>query len=165
MLFEVSKGVSVSTLLAVTFGSIAAKTLGDAPFNLSATASSGLTVQYSTASDKITITGSQVALIKSGSVTIDASQSGNTNFTAATTVSQTLCINPAKPTVTASNVDTETPLLTSNSTSGNQWFLNGSAISGATSSTLTVSQVGIYKVQVIVDGCAKIGRASCRERV
>ena len=76
----------------ITFGPIAAKTLGDAAFSLSATASSNLAVQYSTSSDKITITGSQVALVKAGSVTVNTDQPGNTNYSAAVTVSQTFCI-------------------------------------------------------------------------
>jgi uncharacterized repeat protein (TIGR03803 family) len=63
------------------------------------------------------------------------------------------CVKPAKPTITISNENTESPTLTSSSASNNQWYRNGVAISGATSSTLNVTQVGVYKVEVIGNGC------------
>lgn len=34
-----------------------------------------------------------------------------------------------------------------------QWFLNGNAIAGATNPTLTISQGGVYRVDVTKDGC------------
>ena len=138
----------------ITFDAIANKTLGGAAFNLSATASSGLAVSFSSASTKITLSGTQVTLLNAGSVTITANQSGNASFNAAPAVDRTFCINPAKPTITMSGADTETVVLTSSSASGNQWFKDGVAISGATSSTLNVTAVGVYSVQVTVDVCA-----------
>lgn len=62
------------------------------------------------------------------------------------------CATPAKPVITASSLDTESPILTSSSNDGNQWFLNGSAISGATNKTYTVTSPGIYSVRVTVAG-------------
>jgi hypothetical protein len=61
---------------------------------------------------------------------------------------------PAKPAITASNLASETPTLTSSSDSGNQWFKNGVVIVGATSKVLTVSTDGSYTVQVTTNGCA-----------
>ncbi len=63
------------------------------------------------------------------------------------------CVVPAKPTVSISNANTESPTLTSSSTIGNQWYLNGAIIAGASNATLQVAEVGIYKVQVQVDVC------------
>lgn len=63
------------------------------------------------------------------------------------------CIKPAKPSIAVSNANTATPTLTSNATSGNQWYRNGTLISGATSVTLNVTQAGVYKVQVLGSGC------------
>ena len=56
--------------------------------------------------------------------------------------------NPATPTVTAAG-----NTLTSSATAGNQWYLNGVVITGATSQTYTASQSGVYTVQVTVNGC------------
>lgn len=64
-----------------------------------------------------------------------------------------VCLKPAKPTITLSNGNTELPTLTSSAAAGNQWFLNGTAIAGAVSATLNISTVGVYKVQVTLDGC------------
>ncbi|HET6545037.1 MAG TPA: FG-GAP-like repeat-containing protein, partial [Chryseolinea sp.] len=84
---------SVFTIIqnqSISFNSIAStKTLGDLPFTLDATASSGLPVQFSTSSTKISLSGNQVTLLMPGSVTVTANQSGNDEFTAASPVSQT----------------------------------------------------------------------------
>ncbi len=46
--------------------------------------------------------------------------------------------------------------LTSSASTGNQWYLNGNMIAGATSQTLTISQNGLYEVHVTVNGCTAI---------
>ena len=142
----------------ITFAALTNKTLGDAPFNLTATASSSLAVSFSSTSDKITIAGAQVTMTKAGSVTITANQAGNASFNPAPAVDRTFCINPAKPTIAVSGEDTETVVLTSSSATGNQWFLNGTAIVGATASTLSANatKVGIYSVQVKIDNCESV---------
>lgn len=63
------------------------------------------------------------------------------------------CVKPTKPTITITNENTESPTLTSSSASNNQWYRNGVAISGATNSTLAITQVGVYAVEVIGNGC------------
>jgi uncharacterized repeat protein (TIGR03803 family) len=135
------------------FAALPDKTIGDAGFTLSATSSVALPVSFSTTSTKITLTGNQVTLTSPGRVTITATQAGDANYNAAPTVEQTFCIKPAKPSITISNDNTESPTLTSNATLGNQWFLNGSVIAGATNSIYNVTQQGIYNVQISVDDC------------
>jgi uncharacterized repeat protein (TIGR03803 family) len=137
----------------ITFGVLADKVLGDAPFALTGTTTSGLPLSYSSSSNKITITGSQVSLISAGRLTITASQPGAIGFLQAVSVNQSFCIKPAKPTVALSATNPASPILTSSATSGNQWFRNGTLIAGATNSTFNISQAGIYKVQVQVDDC------------
>jgi len=137
----------------ITFNAITDKIIGDAAFALISSASSTLPVTFTTTSDKITLTTSQVTIIKAGRVTITANQSGNNIFFAALPVDQSFCIKPAKPIVTSSNLNTETPVLTSNATAGNQWYQNGVAITGATNSTFNVTTPGIFKVQVKADDC------------
>ncbi len=137
----------------ISFTALTDKVVGDQAFALAATSTSGLAVTFSTASDKVTLSGSQVTIVKAGRAIITANQAGNSTFLAATPVERSFCIKPAKPTVTLTNVNTETPTLTSNATTGNQWFLNGNAISGATNATLNATAAGVYKVNVKVDDC------------
>ncbi len=151
-----SNVIAASTLKqsqTITFTAQTDKVVGDPAFALAATSTSGLTVTFSTASDKITLSGSQVTIVKAGRAIITANQTGNSTFNAAIPVDRSFCIKPTKPTVTVTNVNTETPTLTSSATTGNQWFLNGNAISGATNSTLNATAAGVYKVNVKVDDC------------
>lgn len=78
----------------ITFGTLVSKSYGDEAFLLTGTASSGLTVSY-TSSDPLvaSISGSTVTILKAGSTTITASQSGDANYNAATNVPRTLTVN------------------------------------------------------------------------
>ncbi len=85
----------------ITFGALAAKTFGDASFTLGASASSGLAVSYSSSNTSVaTISGNTVTIVGAGSTTITASQSGNTNFNAASSVIQSVTVNKANQTIT-----------------------------------------------------------------
>lgn len=138
---------------AITFAPIANKMVGDLPFLLTATASSNLPVVYSTASDKILLSGSTVNIKSAGRVSIQANQAGNNIFSAAPEVSQSFCINPAKPTVSITEINSGAYSLSSNASEGNKWFLNGTAIPSGINTILLATEAGIYKVQVTVDDC------------
>lgn len=138
----------------ITFADIGAKTLGDLPFSLTAMASSGLPIVYSTSSDKVTISSFTVTLSKAGTVFIKADQGGNATYNAAPTVEKSFCVNPPKPMITTSGLTTSTPLLTSSNDLGNQWLRNGTPIAGATDKTFTASTAGVYTVITTVDNCA-----------
>jgi uncharacterized repeat protein (TIGR02543 family) len=80
----------------ITFGALANKTTNDTPFNLTATASSGLTVSYTSSNTSVaTIVGNTVTIVGVGTTTITATQSGNSNFNAASDVTQTLTVTLA----------------------------------------------------------------------
>jgi hypothetical protein len=105
-----------------------------------------------TPNSKITISGNQITLVSAGKASIVASQVGNGNYNAATSVTREFCIKPTKPSVTvafASGAAT----LTSNAANGNQWYFNGAAITGATNNSYTATNAGTYKVQVTIDNC------------
>ena len=86
---------------AITFGALADKTFGDPNFGLNATADSGLTVSYS-ATGNCSIVGAnsdQVSIDGAGTCTITASQAGNANYKAATSVEQSFTIDKATATI------------------------------------------------------------------
>jgi hypothetical protein len=68
----------------IDFGLLTTQTLGALPFTVSATASSGLTVSFSSQTGSVcTVSGSTVTLIGGGTCTIRPAQSGNDNYLAA----------------------------------------------------------------------------------
>ena len=77
-----TRSVTINVLKAnqtITFGALARKTYGDAPFGVSATASSGLAVGFSIVSGPATLIGTTVTITGAGTVTVRASQAGNGN--------------------------------------------------------------------------------------
>jgi hypothetical protein len=89
---------------------------------VSATASSGLPVSFA-ASGQCTVSGSTVHPTASGSCTITASQTGNANYAAATSVPQTFTINPGQP-------SPGTPLTLTSTVEGHLDFSFGAWVSG-----------------------------------
>ena len=84
---------------AITFPTIPTQTYGVAPLTLNATASSGLTVSYAVTAGLAYVTGNILTITGAGSVTVQASQAGNTNYAAAAQVSQTFIVNQASQTI------------------------------------------------------------------
>ena len=150
---DLLQAFSVKENQVITFAALPDKAMGDAAFTLAASATSGLPVAFSTSSSNITIAGNAVTIVGAGRATVTAAQSGDNDFHPAPTVDQSFCVKPAKPIITFTNSNTATPTLTSSASVGNQWYFNGSAITGATSTALQVSQPGLYKVQAHVDDC------------
>jgi gliding motility-associated-like protein len=87
----------------ITFGALPAKTYGDADFNLTATASSGLNVTYSSSYPSVaTVAVNTVHIVGVGTTVITASQAGNTLWNTAPDVQQTLTVNKANQTISFS---------------------------------------------------------------
>ncbi len=91
----------------ISFAQLPNKTFGEAPFTLSATASSGLAVSFA-AGGNCTVSGATVTLTGAGTCTLIASQAGDANFNPAQNVSQTFSIAKAG-TTTAIIADTPDP--------------------------------------------------------
>ena len=104
---SVSVSFEVTTGQVITFGALTSKTYGDATFDLSATASSGLTVSFAltTGSGVCSLSGVTATILAAGTCSFTASQSGNSSYSAATPVLQSLTINkkPLTFTATAAN--------------------------------------------------------------
>jgi len=84
----------------ITFGALPSRTFGEPPFAVSATASSGLAVTFSSLTSAVcTVSGNTVTLVAGGTCTIAADQAGNVNFNPASRVSQSFTVSV--PTFTA----------------------------------------------------------------
>jgi autotransporter-associated beta strand protein len=123
----------------ITFGTLAPKTYGNAPFALTATASSGLTVSYMSSDPLVaSISGNTVTMLKAGSTTITASQAGNASFNAATPVAQLL-------TVLAGDVFTWNAAVAGNWSDSTKWTIGSSPSSaGLESYVLNFNSTGTY---------------------
>ncbi len=138
----------------ITFDALPEKTFGDDPFSLTAEASSGLSVSYQSSNTAVaTVSGSTVTIRGAGTTTITASQSGNTQYNAATSVEQTLTVNKADQTISFGTLsDTKfsenTLDLTSTATSGLTVSYESSNTSVATVSSNTVTFVDVGTVTI-----------------
>ena len=78
---------------AITFAQPTDHSYGDAPFSLSASASSGLPVTFSVVSGPATLSGSLVTLTGWGTVTIRATQMGDSTWAPAPSVERSFVVN------------------------------------------------------------------------
>lgn len=83
----------------ITFGAMSQQRAGDAPFPINATASSGLPVSFSILSGPAQLSGNILSLTGWGTVTVRASQPGNSMFAAAANVDQALNVLPPNNTI------------------------------------------------------------------
>ncbi|MHB1144109.1 MAG: S8 family peptidase [Thiobacillus sp.] len=80
----------------ISFPAIADQTLGDPPFDVTATASSGLPVSIASLTSTVCgISGNTVTLLAAGLCTLEATQPGDSQYSAAPSVMQTFSVNAA----------------------------------------------------------------------
>ncbi len=84
----------------ITFGPLSQQTSGDAPFPLAATVSSGLPVSFSIVSGPAQLSGNIVTLMGAGTITVSASQPGDSVYAAAPSVMQSFSVVSAVSPVT-----------------------------------------------------------------
>jgi hypothetical protein len=92
----------------ISFDPVADKIFGDAPFGLTATASSGLPVSYRLVGGPATISGNLVTITGAGSVSIEASQAGSANFTASSVIIRTFQISKAGQVLSFESIGSKT---------------------------------------------------------
>ncbi len=91
--FTIAKGNQT-----ITFGALADRTLAESPVTISATASSGLPVTFSSATLPVcSVTGTSVSLLTTGTCTIRADQPGDANWNPAPQVPQSFAVTQAAP--------------------------------------------------------------------
>jgi peptidoglycan/xylan/chitin deacetylase (PgdA/CDA1 family) len=137
----------------ITFGALPNQVYGAAPITLGATASSGLPVSYSV-TGPAALNGSVLKATGVGTVSVTASQAGNSTYAAATPVMQSFAVSPAALTVTADNKSMvygqPIPSLTYTATG----FVNGdtsASLSGTPAESTTAvstSPVGTYPITI-----------------
>jgi hypothetical protein len=144
----VSPGITISgdnticSGISTTF-SAAASNGGSAPSYQWQVNGANVGTNSSTYTSSSLTNGSTVSCILTSSSTCVTTSSANSN-----TLTMTVTSSPSAATVSYSG-----GVLTSSSSTGNQWYLNGTAISGATSQSYTPTQNGNYTVVVTSNGC------------
>src|SRR5258706_1881548 len=94
--FTISK-----TAQTITFGALPAKLMSDLTTTVSAPASSGLAVVFTSGTTNIcTVSGNTVSLVAPGTCYIYANQAGDTYYSAATLITQTFTISKTAQTIT-----------------------------------------------------------------
>lgn len=142
------------TSQAITFGSLADKILTDGTVTLGATASSGLTVSYSSSTISVcTVSGSTVSLISTGTCSITASQAGNATYAAATDVVQSFSVTQTSQSITFNSLSDKT--LADGSVSLSAAASSGLSVS-FTSSTTSVCTVSGNTVSLVSAGTCSI---------
>ena len=111
----------------VTFGPIPNKTVGDPDFNVSATASSNLTVSFAAVYGQCTVTGNSVHITSAGSCAIGAYQGGDSNY------------NPSNSAFSLFNIDRMNQTLTFGALVSKTFGDPDFALSASASSGLVVS--------------------------
>ena len=84
----------------------------------------------------------------------------NGSCSATSNISEVIVDAPSTPTITAGSATSFCPggsvTLTSSSATGNQWYVGGSLLGGATNPTYTATTGGTYTVIVTANGCASL---------
>ncbi|WP_152969772.1 MBG domain-containing protein, partial [Pedobacter sp. Hv1] len=151
----------------ISFAPLADKLSTDAAFTLTASSNVGLTIAYSSSDATIAriINSNQVEILKAGTVTITASQAGNSNYAAAIPVAQPLKIidNPAPNIVITSDIGQdiskgETAKLTAIGAVSYSWSNAEGIITGQQTATLTIRP--FVTTTYIVTGTNQYGRTS-----
>ncbi|HXJ41521.1 MAG TPA: hypothetical protein VNH18_19740 [Bryobacteraceae bacterium] len=88
-----STSVGVPLAQTITFAALSSVTMGISPITLSATASSGLTVSFSSATPAVcTLSGNLLTIAAAGTCSVAASQAGNAGYAAATPVTRSFTV-------------------------------------------------------------------------
>lgn len=79
----------------ISFGPISDKSYGEAPFTISASSSSGLPVSFAVLSGPATLNADKITINGTGTIVIEATQSGSSNYNAATAEQQSFAVEKA----------------------------------------------------------------------
>jgi hypothetical protein len=153
---QASQSISFVAPTSATYGS---------PVALSATATSGLGVSLSVISGPGSISGGTLNISGVGTIVVSATQPGNTNYTAATAVTQTITVNKAAQTISfappGSTIFGTPVLLSASATSGLGVSFDVTSGPGSVSgNTLSISGAGSIVVTASQPGNANYSAAT-----
>ncbi len=129
----------INTLLpqTINFAPLSPVAYGSGNFNLTATATSGLTVSYASSDPLVaTVSGSTVTIVGVGTTSITASQEGNSTYDAAVSVSRELEINCGS---TSTNTTTITACGSYTWANNGQTYTTSGVYTGTTTNCVTES--------------------------
>src|SRR5205807_680895 len=145
----------------------AAQTCAGSTGNAAGVASAGVGATYSWSVAGGTITGGagtpNITYTAGATGTLSLNVTVTTSSGCSDSKSANVSVNStATPTITPAGSTTfcSTLGLTSSSASGNQWYLNGNPIGGATAQTYNATAAGSYTVVVTTSGCASAPSAA-----
>ena len=142
--FTVSPAPTAQT---ISFVSLAAMQFGNAPFTVSATASSGLPVSFSIPSSAAGVCtstgtdGSTISLVGAGTCTVQADQAGDATYAQAPSVQRAFTVSQATPTVSITNIPSSGSAFVG-STFSPSYDYAGDGGTSTTSSTPSICAVG-----------------------
>ena len=164
--FTVAKGSQT-----ITFPTVPAQTFGNPPVTLAATASSGLAVSYS-ATGPGTISGNVLTITGAGTIAVTASQPGNANFNAASSVSQNIVVAKANQTITFTAVSPQpvfgNPPVTLSATASSGLGVTYAVVSGSgtiSGNVLTITGAGSITVSASQAGSANYNAATTQQTI
>jgi VCBS repeat-containing protein len=130
----------------ITFNPPSSATFGDSSISLSASATSGNSVTFTSTTSQCTITGGNTLnIVGAGTCTIEASRAGDSRWLAATTVSKNITINKANQTITFNSLSAKNEgdaNFSVSATASSGLSVSFSAIGDCTVSGSTVSLIG-----------------------
>jgi ABC-type Fe3+-hydroxamate transport system substrate-binding protein len=152
----------------ITFGALSNRPYGTAPFTVSATASSGLTVTFYSQTPRVcTVSGTTVTLAAVGTCSIEAAQAGNADYAAAPTVSQSFQVTKGSQTIAfgaLSNQPYGTAPFTVSATASSGlaviFYSETSRVCTVSGSTVTLVAVGSCTIVATQPGNADYAAAS-----
>lgn len=130
--------ISSAQTQSINFGALNNVTFGASPITLTATATSGLPVGYSV-TGPASLSGSTLTITGAGTVSVTATQAGDSTFAAAASVTQSFSVAPATPTVTWTNPPAITYGMPLGTVLNAVAQLNGNAVPGSISYSATVT--------------------------
>lgn len=142
----------------IDFPNLSGRTFGDPPFEITATASSGLLPSFTVVSGPATISGNRVTLTGAGPVAIRASQEGNTNYTAAPDIDRLFEVAKAGQIISFGTIGEKTfgdapfplEITTSSGLPASVMILSGPAT--ITGNTVTLTGTGSVTVRAVQAG-------------
>ncbi|WP_227687062.1 T9SS type A sorting domain-containing protein [Spirosoma arboris] len=124
--FSVSKRSQYISLTPVS-----PKTFGDAPFSLTATATSGLPVTFSVVSGPATLDGNTITLTAAGTVLIEARQVGNNVYDPASPIQQSFLVYERLPDLAVKDVSSNKTVVGLSDTVTVSWNISNDGIAAS----------------------------------